>query len=94
MDRPRLVHAVDRDAQIQEKADTERWARMAQGFRELLRSEGWDLYRQQLEMVENQHIQQLVAGSKEEHDATRGVILGLRIAFQLPQNIINRVGGA
>lgn len=93
MDRPRLLHVVkDKETTVQEKAEKEKWARIAQGFRELVRSEGWDLYRQQIELVENQCIQQLVAGPKEDHDAQKGFILGLRAAFFLPQNIIIKVG--
>ena len=73
-----------------EKAEKAKYQALAASMRDLLRSPGWDSYRKVLEDAENGWIQSLIAGGKDAHDYNNGVITGLRFAFNIPQQIINR----
>ncbi len=59
-------------------------------LKSLVRADGWDTYRRLLEDAENGWIQRLLGESRESHDYNRGVIHGLREAFHLPQQVIDR----
>lgn len=63
---------------------------LAASMRELLRSPGWDSYRKVLEDAENGWIQRLLVENRETYDYNKGVIEGLRFAFAVPQQIIDR----
>lgn len=63
---------------------------LAGSLKELIRSHGWDSYRKLLEDAENGWIKRLLDENRDTYDHNKGVIEGLRLAFHLPQQIIDR----
>ena len=59
-------------------------------MRVLLTSEGWDAYRGVLGDAELRWMERTCTGSRDEFDYHKGVIEGLRLAYLIPGQIIER----
>ena len=63
---------------------------MGAAMRDLIQSPGWDSYRKLLEDAENGLLKRLLDENRETYDYNKGFIMGLRLAFNIPQQIIDR----
>jgi hypothetical protein len=80
-----------KEAALAQKAEKEKWVRIAGAFHALTRTEGWDTFTEQLGLLENNAIQQLIAGGADKHDYNRGFIEGLRTAYNMPYKVVEQV---
>lgn len=55
-----------------------------EGFRSLIQSEAWGVYQHHMEQTEARYIERLVGGSREDFERTKGIIEGLRLAYNYP----------
>ena len=67
------------------------WETISARMQELLASEPWDAFYKCLSDREIEEMERLVGCQALEHDYRAGFIQGLRCAFRLPQEIIDRV---
>lgn len=73
-----------------DKAEVGRWKALASNLRALKGSEGWDSYLKLLEDTENEWIQRMLGATRDEFDFHKGVLHGLRLAYHLPDTVIQR----
>jgi hypothetical protein len=86
---------VPNQAQIDEKkAEKEKWLRIAATLRDMTRSEAWDVFQEQVSLLENQSIQSLISCEANQHDYHKGFIEGMRTVYNLPFRIVDRVANS
>ena len=68
-----------------------KWAELSVKLRFLTQTEGWDAYLERLDAAEDDAFEDLLNADANSHDYWRGIILGLRQARNLPQDIAARL---
>ena len=73
-----------------DKAEIGHWKALAGNLKSVMGTEAWDSYRKLLEDTENDWIQRMLGGEKDTFDFHKGVLHGLRLAYHIPEQIIER----
>lgn len=73
--------------------NAEKEARLAKAvkLRDLLGSEGWDTYYREVEALQQQRIDAILTGKKDDFEYEKGRLEGLREAVKLPRDYVARV---
>ena len=74
-------------------ASVEAYRTLAAHMTDLMGQIAWDSYCAQLEKIEQDHIQRMLSGDKNEFDYMKGRIEGLREAVHLPAQIVKQAKG-
>ena len=74
-------------------AEVEAYRTLAAHMQDLMGQIAWDSYCAQLEKIEQDHIQRMLSGDKNEFDYFKGRIEGLREAVHLPAQIVKQAKG-
>jgi hypothetical protein len=93
MDRPRRIQLPSQPTPDEKAATAAERAKIAEyafAMQALKGSAHWDIYKEILEDVEKQMIQGLITCPPDQHDFTRGYILGMRNAYNMPTFIIDK----